>query len=77
VRDAARLLLQQRLGRRGRPLRLLGVTAQQLSRAAVQPELFADPRTERQRELDRLLDAARERFGEGSLTRGVRRKDGR
>jgi len=74
LRDAARRLLAKRVDRRGRPLRLLGVTAQELAPAAVQEELFPDPRDRRRGELDRVLDAARARFGEGRLTLGIRRK---
>lgn len=65
IRVTARELLTRRLGRRGRPLRLLGVTASQLETEAapIQGELFAEPRTCREQDLDRVLDAVNERFG--------------
>lgn len=64
LRDAARELLASRLGRAGRPLRLIGVTASQLEVAgAGQGELFADRGAARDRTLDRLLDQVHERFG--------------
>jgi DNA polymerase-4 len=64
LRDAARDLLAARLGREGRPLRLIGVTASQLEPAGGgQAELFADRDAVRDRTLDGLLDRVRERFG--------------
>jgi DNA polymerase-4 len=64
LRDAARELLERRLDRRGRPLRLLGVTAVDLGRAAAaQGSLFPDPAAERDRNLDRVLDDVQARFG--------------
>ncbi len=64
IRDAARELLRDRLGRRGRPLRLIGVTVSQLEAAgAGQGELFADAATAREQELDRIMDRVNDRFG--------------
>jgi len=64
VREAARELLARRLERRGRPLRLVGVTVSHLEPAgAGQGELFADPRDARERELDRVMDRVNDRFG--------------
>jgi DNA polymerase IV len=64
LRDAARELLADRLGRAGRPLRLIGVTASQLEvRDAGQAELFGDRDGARHRDLDRILDQVNERFG--------------
>ncbi|PID80110.1 DNA polymerase IV [bacterium DOLZORAL124_64_63] len=71
IRDMARHLLHQRLGRRGRALRLIGVTAGNLQHPAEeQAELFPDPERERDRELDKLLDQVHDRFG-GKLSRGL------
>ncbi|MFO7652721.1 MAG: DNA polymerase IV [Candidatus Krumholzibacteriia bacterium] len=71
IRAEARDLLLHRLGRAGRPLRLLGVTASQLAPAgAGQAELFPDPQLIRQRRLDAVLDAAHHRFG-SKLRRGA------
>ncbi|HPF35396.1 MAG TPA: DNA polymerase IV [Candidatus Krumholzibacteria bacterium] len=75
LRDTARELLAEELARRARPLRLLGVSAQNLVRGAAQPELFADPASTRDRTLDGLLDSAVDRFGKGALTRGLPRFD--
>jgi DNA polymerase-4 len=64
IRAVARELLERRLDRRGRPLRLVGVTVSQLAgRAAVQGELFSDPAGVRDAALDRLVDRVRDRFG--------------
>jgi DNA polymerase-4 len=71
LRDAARTLLHERLDRRGRPLRLIGVTASNLEpKGGAQPELFADPRAERERTLDGVVDKVRDRFG-SVLRRGM------
>ena len=71
IRDAARTLLHRRLGRAGRPLRLVGVTASHLSpRGAGQASLFADPADRRQRELDDVVDRVHDRWG-AVLRRGV------
>jgi DNA polymerase-4 len=64
IRAVARELLERRLDRRGRPLRLVGVTVSQLEgRAAVQGELFSDPTGAREAALDSLVDRVRDRFG--------------
>jgi DNA polymerase-4 len=75
IRDAARDLLRRRLARRGRPLRLLGVTASNLGPSGGrQRTLFSDPTLERQRRLDSVLDDAYQRFG-GKLRRGAGHED--
>jgi DNA polymerase-4 len=77
IRDAARELLEHRLGRRGRALRLLGVSLSNLVHAGeVTPDLFETvrpSRTTRNRALDGVMDALRERFGSKAIQRGVRR----
>ena len=74
IRQVARQLLEQQLGRRGRALRLIGITASQLTRARTgQAELFPDPVRQRDRELDRVLDNVRDRFG-AKLVRGALRR---
>ncbi len=76
LRDAGRDLLDHHLGRRGRPLRLIGITAQNLAPADARPaELFPDVAREREQTLDALTDEAVDRFGKGALTRGLRRRD--
>ncbi len=68
-REAARDLLRRRLGRQGRPLRLLGVTASNLVGEAAQGQLFTDPAHEHQQTLDRMMDRVHDRFG-AKLRRG-------
>ena len=64
LRDTARRLLSDNLGRRGRPLRLIGVTASNLARpGAGQGTLFPDPKRERDRQLDRIMDQVHGKFG--------------
>jgi DNA polymerase IV len=71
IRTAARELLQKRLDRRLRPLRLIGVSVSGLARPeAVQGELFADPSAERARRFDRAKDELRAAFGPAALRRG-------
>lgn len=77
LREAARTLLNDRLGRGGRPLRLVGVTASNLAPAGGgQASLFADPDRERQRTLDGVVDRVQDRFGQ-VLRRGVGARQGR
>ena len=77
IRDVARHLLQQKLGRRGRALRLIGVTASNLGPAVeAQGELFADPAKTRDRKLDKLMDQVHDRYGD-MISRGVKPPDGR
>ncbi len=67
IRDAARDLLERRLGRGRRPLRLLGVTAANLvhpgEMPAAQGTLFGEPGRERNERVDRVLDEVAGRFG--------------
>ncbi len=74
IRGHARRLLEHNLKRKGRPLRLIGITANNLTTGGqVQAELFPDPAKQRDRELDRVLDDVRGRFGD-KLGRGVKKK---
>ena len=74
LRDAARGLLSDKLGRRGRPLRLVGVTASNLvCQGEGQGQLFPDPGRERDRKLDRIMDRVHGKFGP-MLRRGPGRK---
>ncbi|MBK8166677.1 MAG: DNA polymerase IV [bacterium] len=79
LRDAARELLERRLGRGRRPLRLLGVTAAHLEpgQPGGQGLLFDEPTRERDRRVDQVLDSVAGRFGT-LLQRGATdRKPGR
>ncbi len=74
LRDAARRLLIEKLGRRGRPLRLIGVTASNLVHEGEgQAQLFPDPIRERDRKLDSIMDRVHGKFGP-MLKRGGHRK---
>jgi len=64
LRDTARQLLKTNLGRRGRPLRLIGVTASNLvPPGRGQGQLFQDEDRERDRKLDRIMDQVHGKFG--------------
>ncbi|MCI0451981.1 MAG: DNA polymerase IV [Candidatus Latescibacteria bacterium] len=76
IRDAARELLEKRLGREGRALRLLGVSLSNLAHAEeVTRDLFdaARTNTSRNRTLDAVMDALRGRFGANAVRRGTKR----
>jgi DNA polymerase-4 len=74
IRRQAQRLLAKNLRRRGRALRLIGITAANFTRTApLQSELFPDPAQQRNRTLDRVLDDVRGRFG-AKLERGVKKK---
>jgi DNA polymerase-4 len=71
IRDAARELLEKRLDRDGRALRLLGVSLSNLIHAEeVSRDLFASKRSSRNRTLDSVMDALRARFGSRAIERG-------
>jgi DNA polymerase-4 len=73
IRDAARELLETRLDRAGRALRLLGVSLSNLSRAQeVTGDLFDTPRSTRNRRLDSVMDGLRRRFGAAAVRRGAK-----
>jgi DNA polymerase-4 len=77
IRDIGRRLLRRNLGRRGRPLRLLGLsTSNFLPGDARQVDLFPDAGQVRDRQLDQLLDQVQERFGP-KLRRGIGAPPGR
>lgn len=68
----ARELLETRLDRQGRALRLLGVSASGLVRPAEgEPELFPDREREQNERVDHLLDSLQERFGSSKIWRGI------
>jgi DNA polymerase-4 len=82
IRDTARELLEHRLDRGGRALRLLGVSLSNLVHAEeVTRDLFTaaaettgvPPRASRNRTLDGVMDSLRERFGFGAIRRGTKR----
>ena len=52
------------------PVRLIGITAERLTRGVDQMSLFGDPARERQRNLDSLADQINERFGGHAIRRG-------
>ncbi len=64
IRDTTRSLLTGKLDRRGRPLRLIGVTASNLVHpGGGQGQLFPDPGRERDRKLDRIMDEVHGKYG--------------
>jgi DNA polymerase-4 len=77
IRDTARELLENRLGRDGRALRLLGVSLSNLAHEdEVTRDLFsasARTTTSRNRTLDVVMDMLRERFGSSAVRRGTKR----
>jgi DNA polymerase-4 len=73
IAEAARGLLEERLGRAGRPLRLLGVSLSGLEPeggGAVQTELFDDGGEARVEKLERAIDGIREEYGDSSIVPG-------
>ena len=64
--DGARALFE---GWPFRPVRLIGVTAERLSRGQSQLDLFHDERRERRRRLDAAADDINRRFGKRSIRR--------
>ena len=52
------------------PVRLIGVTAERLTKGQSQLDLFADPAHDRQRKLDAVADRINQRFGNRSIHRG-------
>jgi DNA polymerase-4 len=74
IRRTARELLDRRLSRQGRALRLLGVSARHLEPSPASPtELFVDPRAAREREIDTVLDRVHAKYGD-KIRRGAGRK---
>ncbi len=70
IRQTARELLAGRLGRAGRPLRLVGVGVTNLvADEEGQLELFRD-REERDERVDRLLDRLQDKYGPGAIGHG-------
>jgi DNA polymerase-4 len=53
-----------------RPVRLIGMTAGQLTVGPGQLSLFSDPKTERQKKVDTIADQITARFGSGAIRRG-------
>jgi DNA polymerase-4 len=72
VRRTARDLLERRLERAGRSLRLIGVSVSGLTTGdAGQPDLFPDAAAERSERLDRLVDRLRDKHGPATITLGI------
>ena len=71
LRDAALEIFDRSLTPRMLPIRLLGVGATRLSRAApLQGDLFDSEHRKRQQSLDQTVDAIRGQFGAGAVQRG-------
>jgi DNA polymerase IV len=52
------------------PVRLIGMTAEQLTKGQGQLGLFTDPQKERQRKLDVVADRINNKFGRSAIRRG-------
>jgi DNA polymerase-4 len=78
IRDAARDLLESKLDRNGRPLRLLGVGVSNFVHPEEKSgELFTNGRRDEKANVDHLIDRLQERFGSDVIHRGRgRRKRG-
>ncbi len=74
IRDTARQLLERRLGRRGRPLRLIGVSVSNLEQPGRAPAtLFPDTTTAREKKIDTVLDQLHGKYGD-KVRRGAMRR---
>ncbi|MEM0915476.1 MAG: DNA polymerase IV [Planctomycetota bacterium] len=69
--DAARAVFAEWATPAPRPLRLLGITADHLTRGPAQEPLFDRPRREQLRRLDAAIDTIHDRFGDRSVTRAA------
>jgi DNA polymerase-4 len=71
IQNKARALLLERLGRKGRPLRLIGVSVSNLVPKEEEPtDLFLDPAKEQAETVDRILDSLQKKFGPKVIRRG-------
>jgi DNA polymerase-4 len=71
IQKAARELLLKRLGRKGRSLRLIGVSLSNLVPQEEETgELFRDPAKEQAAKVDRVLDSLQKKFGSKVIRRG-------
>jgi len=69
--ETVRDLLENRLEREGRSLRLLGVSSSNLVRPLEgEPELFPDREREREEKVDHVVDTLQTRFGNSTIWRG-------
>lgn len=72
--ETARDLFETRVDRRGRALRLLGVSTSNLVRTTEsEPDLFPDREEQRREKVDSLLDDLQDRFGTDRIWRGRNR----
>jgi DNA polymerase-4 len=75
IRDTARQLLERRLGRRGRPLRLIGVSVSNLEHPGRAPAvLFPDSATVREKKIDAVLDQLHGKYGDKVRRGAIRRR---
>jgi nucleotidyltransferase/DNA polymerase involved in DNA repair len=68
--NAAKLILETWAERSFSPVRLIGMQASTLTDEPAQQKLFADASQEKQRKLDRAVDAINQRLGSASIRRG-------
>jgi DNA polymerase-4 len=67
--NAAKALFDAWAAKDFRPVRLIGVTASQLSTAAEQSSLFPDPAREKEKRLDNVVDQINAKFGKRAVSR--------
>jgi DNA polymerase-4 len=71
IRDAARDLLERRLNRKGRPLRLVGISVSNLvGNEDEQHNLFVDSGKDKKKRVDHVMDNLQERYGPDVIRRG-------
>ena len=71
ISQTARELFDRWAAKHFQPVRLIGVTAADLTGAPPQLSLFADEESDRQRTLDRALDQIGQKFGNDVIRRGI------
>ena len=71
IRDAARELLEKRLNRKGRPLRLLGVGLSNFVHPKDEAgDLFSYDTHAKETRVDHIMDELQDRFGTDAIHRG-------
>jgi len=68
--EPAKSLLDSWCRKSFRPVRLIGMSASQLSGGTMQLNLFEDPRIERQKKIDSIADQITARYGNKAIRRG-------
>jgi DNA polymerase IV len=72
--DAARSILESWATKSFSPVRLIGMQATNLTDEPAQQKLFIDESQEKQRKLDRAVDAINQRLGKSAVSRGASKR---